>query len=385
MKKQRKNIVILGSTGSIGSNAVKIAEHLPDELNVYGIVAKNNIAELAKQATQLKCKYVITSETNHYDKLKKLTPIDCKVSSGNNAINDLVTDPNVDMVLCAIVGTGGVIPILKAIQAGKDIAIASKEILVMAGSIIMEEVNKSKGLFIPVDSEHSAIFQCLDGKQPEDLSKVILTASGGPFRERTLSEMENVNFKEALAHPVWDMGPKVSIDSATLMNKALEIIEAHWLFNLPGDKVDVVIHPQSIIHSMVELTDGTMLAQMSSPDMRFPIQYALTYPLKHKGSLPSLDFKEFSKLTFEIPDRQKFPSLDFAYNAIKISGTMPAVMNAANEIAVEHFSKNKIKFTDIWKIVEKTMEAHNAILKPTIEDLFDADNWAKSFAESIII
>ena len=382
MNENRKKIVILGSTGSIGENAVKVVQHLRDEFYVTGIAAATNSARLAEQAEELGCEYVAIADSSKAGELSKLAPTSCKVLAGEEGILELVSNPEVDLVLCAIVGAASLRPVLAAIEAGKDVALASKEALVMGGSLVMKAVEENGVKIIPVDSEHSAVFQCLEGKKHEDISKIILTASGGPFREWSLEKMTSATWEEALSHPTWDMGPKVTIDSATLMNKALEIIEARWLFDMPGESIDVVIHHQSIIHSMVEFVDGTLLAQMGSPDMRFPIQYALTYPKKFPGSLESLDFAKFAKLTFEIPDKSLFPSLDFSYEALRQGGTLPTVMNAANEIAVERFRKGEIRFTDIWNVIEKSMDAHTSIIEPDLDDIFEADNEARISAAS---
>ncbi len=379
----KKKIVILGSTGSVGINAVKVAKHLDSELEVVGLVARNNVELLAQQAAELNCRFVVTSKKAAEAKLRSLAPDSCTVMAGEEAMSELVVRAEVDTVVCAIVGTGGLAPVLNAIKAGKDIALASKEVLVMAGEIVMAEVAKSGSNMLPVDSEHSAIFQCLEGRHHDDVSKLILTASGGPFRKSTSEEIAAATMSSALAHPTWDMGPKVTIDSASMMNKALEIIEAKWLFNVSPDKIEAVIHPQSIVHSMVEFVDGTIIAQMSTPDMRFPIQYALTYPRKLPGGLKPLDFAKFSRMTFELPDRKKFPSLDFAYTALREGGTLPAVMNAANEVAVDLFSKEKIGFTDIWKIIEHTMSAHQVIKNPSLDDILEADRLARISAAAI--
>lgn len=374
---QRKKVVILGSTGSIGDNAVKIAQHLPEELDVVGVVANSRVSKLAKQAKSLGCKFAVTSDNSLLSELENCVPVGCKALSGIDAIVDLVTRDEVDIVLCAIVGTGGLMPVLEAIRAGKDIALASKEVLVMAGELVMSEVEKAGVNMLPVDSEHSALFQCLEGKKKDDVSRLILTASGGAFRNSSLDEMRNATYESALAHPTWNMGPKVTIDSASLMNKALEIVEARWLFDISGDRIDAIIHPQSVVHSMVEFVDGTMLAQMSSPDMRFPIQYALTYPHKHPGSLEPLDFTKYSQLTFEVPDNTRFPSLEFAHESLHQCGTMPAVMNAANEVAVQAFRDGVIRFTDIWRVIENTMNAHQSCTSPTLEQIIFADEWAR--------
>ncbi|MEI6422099.1 MAG: 1-deoxy-D-xylulose-5-phosphate reductoisomerase [Lentisphaerota bacterium] len=379
----RKKIVILGSTGSIGRNAVNVVKHLAGEFEVVGLAAHGNFKLLAQQARELKCRHVALADVSHLSELGKILPANCKMHGGNDGVLEIATSPGAELVLCAIVGTGGLVPVLGAIKAGKDIAIASKEVLVMAGELVMKEVSKRKVKFLPVDSEHSAIFQCLEGKGKSDVSRIILTASGGPFRGRGICEIRRATYEAALAHPVWEMGPKVTIDSATLMNKALEIVEASWLFGVPAETIDVVIHPQSVIHSMVEFIDGTVLAQMSTPDMRFPIQYALTHPVKHRGLLKPLDFAKLAGLTFEKPDRKVFPSLDFAYEALKSGGTLPAVMNAANEIAVERFRKSEIRFTDIWGIIEKVMSSHARLDRPSLDAILSADKWARTAAASV--
>lgn len=375
----RKRIVILGSTGSVGCSAVKVAERLRDEIEVVGLAARNNVETLAAQAALLGCRNVVTSKPEAAEKLRSLVPCSCEVASGDEALVRLVTMDGVDTILCAIVGTGGLLPVLAAIRAGKDIAIASKEILVMAGEIVMAAAADAGVRLLPVDSEHSAIFQCLEGRRSDDVSRLILTASGGPFRGMPRDKVEKASLEDALAHPTWNMGPKVTIDSASMMNKALELVEARWLFGMPGSKLDVLIHPQSVVHSMVEFADGSLLAQLSAPDMRFPIQYALTWPRKLPGGLPLLDFKRFSQLSFESPDRGLFPSIDFAFAAMEAGGTMPAVMNAANEAAVELFMARRIDFGGIWSCIRKAMEAHRLISHPALEEIIAADAWARNF------
>ena len=378
--KKRKNIVILGSTGSIGENALKVVKHLSDEFHVSGIAAGANFARLAEQASELGCEYAAIADDCNFAEFVKLLPTGCKGSVGEDGILEMVSQPEVELVLCAIVGSASLMPVLTAIRAGKDIALASKEALVMAGDLVMAEAKKYGVSILPVDSEHSAVFQCLEGKKHEDIAKIILTASGGAFREWSYEKMQTATLEDALAHPTWNMGVKVTVDSATLMNKALEIIEARWLFDIPGENIDVVIHHQSIIHSMVEFVDGTLLAQMGMPDMRFPIQYALTYPKKFQGSLKTLDFAKFANLSFEIPDRKRFPSLDFAYEALRQGGTMPTVMNAANEVAVELFRQGEIPFTGIWEIIENAMSSHNPLDRPELGAILSADQEARNVA-----
>ncbi|OGV34335.1 MAG: 1-deoxy-D-xylulose-5-phosphate reductoisomerase [Lentisphaerae bacterium GWF2_45_14] len=378
--KRKKRIVILGSTGSVGENAVKVAMRLSDRIEVVGIAAGKNVSRLADQAAYLNCRFAAIGNKDCYESLKKAVPPRCTALEGIEGLVEMATLPDVDMVLCSIVGTGGLIPVLKAIEAGKDIAIASKEVLVAAGKLVMEAVHRKKIRFLPVDSEHSAIFQCLDGKKPEEISRIILTASGGPFRGSSFEEMEKATYSEALLHPTWNMGPKVTIDSATLVNKGLEVIEARWLFGIRPENIDVVIHPQSIIHSMVEFTDHTVLAQMSTPDMRFPIQYALTYPEKLPGGLAPLDFAKLGTFTFEKPDKERFPSLELAYHALYEGGTMPTVFNAANESAVARFKKGEIKFTEICKVIEKTMSAHKSLEELSLDAILSAEQWARETA-----
>lgn len=376
-----KKVTLLGSTGSVGQNTLKVIESNPDRLELFAIAANSNIELLAEQAHKFKCKYVVCNRKYKKELSAKL-PSSTKLLTDVEGMIEISTKKETDIVLCSVVGTAGLKPLLEAIKAKKDVALASKEILVMAGEIVMNEVRKNGVKMLPVDSEHNAIFQCLEGRKETDVSKIILTASGGAFRNNTIQEMNNASYKDALAHPTWNMGPKITLDSATLMNKALEIVEAHWLFAVPAEKIDVVIHPQSIIHSMVEFIDGTILAQMSVTDMKFPIQYALLYPEKRAG-LGTLSLPKIGNLTFEIPDRKKYPSLDFAYESIQKGGTMAAVMNAANEVAVEKFRENLIKIPEIWDIIKKTMSAHKTIKHPTLEQIIEADSWARAKAEVV--
>ena len=377
-----KKIAILGSTGSIGTNTVQVVRNLKDRFEVVGIAANRNINLLAEQAKELNCKKVVCNKELTVSLEEKLSE-DYEVMHGIEGMVKIATDPEVDVVLCAVVGTAALLPVLEAIKAGKDIAIASKEILVMAGEIVMNAAAKYNVKMLPVDSEHCAIFQCLEGQKQNDISKVILTASGGAFRNSSYEEIKNAKLKDALAHPTWSMGQKVTIDSASLMNKALEIIEAKWLFNVTPEQIDVVIHPQSIIHSMVEFIDGTVISQMSVTDMKFPIQYALTYPEKVAGGLEPLNLTKIANLSFSEPDRKMFPSIDFAFRALNTGGTLPAVMNAANEIAVDKFVKNKISFVDIWDVIKKTMDAHSTILNPSLQEIIAADEWGKDYATKL--
>ena len=380
-----KGVVILGATGSIGKSAAQVLEALPGHFRVIGLVARNNTGELARQAALFRPRLTVTTAPERLDELKSALPSGLAAAAGDAPVLDLVTAPETDTVLCAIVGTGGLEPVIAALRAGKRVALASKEVMVMAGELIRRELAASPGgEIVPVDSEHSAIFQCLAGRPAREVKNLWLTASGGPFREWPAERIAAATLRDALAHPTWDMGPKVTIDSASLMNKALELIEARHLFNVPPERLKVVIHPQSLVHSMVELCDGSFIAQMSKPDMRFAIQYALTWPERAAGGgLPELDFARLVSLNFREPDRSRFPSLDFAYHAMHIGGTMTAAMNAANEVAVDKFRRGEIGFAAIWTIIEKTMSAHHTEPQSDLAAIRDADRRAREFASQL--
>ncbi|WP_337747405.1 1-deoxy-D-xylulose-5-phosphate reductoisomerase [Victivallis vadensis] len=380
-----KGVVILGATGSIGKSAARVLEALPGHFRVIGLVARNNTGELARQAALFRPRLTVTTAPERLDELKSALPSGLAAAAGDAPVLDLVTAPETDTVLCAIVGTGGLEPVIAALRAGKRVALASKEVMVMAGELIRRELAASPGgEIVPVDSEHSAIFQCLAGRPAREVKNLWLTASGGPFREWSAERIAAATLRDALAHPTWDMGPKVTIDSASLMNKALELIEARHLFNVPPERLKVVIHPQSLVHSMVELCDGSFIAQMSKPDMRFAIQYALTWPERAaEGGLPELDFARLVSLNFREPDRSRFPSLDFAYHAMHIGGTMTAAMNAANEVAVDKFRRGEIGFAAIWTIIEKTMSAHHTEPQSDLAAIRDADRRAREFASQL--
>ena len=380
-----KGVVILGATGSIGKSAARVLEALPGHFRVIGLVARNNTGELARQAALFRPRLTVTTAPERLDELKSAIPSGLAAAAGDAPMLDLVTAPETDTVLCAIVGTGGLEPVIAALRAGKRVALASKEVMVMAGELIRRELAASPGgEIVPVDSEHSAIFQCLAGRPAREVKNLWLTASGGPFREWPAERIAAATLRDALAHPTWDMGPKVTIDSASLMNKALELIEARHLFNVPPERLKVVIHPQSLVHSMVELCDGSFIAQMSKPDMRFAIQYALTWPERAaEGGLPELDFARLVSLNFREPDRSRFPSLDFAYHAMHIGGTMTAAMNAANEVAVDKFRRGEIGFAAIWTIIEKTMSAHHTEPQSDLAAIRDADRRAREFASQL--
>ena len=380
----KKNIVILGCTGSIGDSSAKVVRHLRDKFNVIGVAGGRRFEKTAALAAEFNCRYASINSDNDLVAFRSLLPETCKAGAGENALIEMCTDPDVDMVLCGIVGTAGLKPVLEAIKAGKDIGLASKEILVMAGELVMKEVDKSGVKMIPVDSEHNAIFQCLDGQSDKSYRRILLTCSGGPFRETPESEFKNITKSKALKHPTWEMGPKITIDSATLMNKSLELIEAAWLFNAKLDEIEVVIHPQSIVHSMVEFVDGSILAQMSNPDMVFPIQYALTYPERYEGSLRPMDFSKSLNLSFSSPDHKRFPSINMAKDCLKRGGTSPAVFNAANEVAVEFFLEEKINFTFIWDVIRHSLEIHSFVKTPTLDQIISADKEAREIAIKFI-
>jgi 1-deoxy-D-xylulose-5-phosphate reductoisomerase len=372
-----KNVVLLGSTGSIGTSTVKVAEDLPDKIRLIGLGAGNQVDLLAKQ-TLRHCPMAISiSDSKKAEGLKQTIGGRVQVYSGPEGLIKLATLPEADIILIAIVGTAGLQPALAAIRAGKDIAIASKEILVMAGEIVMNEARKHGVKVLAVDSEHSAIFQCLDGKPSNSVRALWLTASGGPFRKTPKEEFAGITVERALKHPSWVMGRKITIDSATLFNKGLEMIEARWLFDIEMPRVAVVVHPQSIVHSMVEFVDGALLAQLSTPDMCLPIQYALTYPDRAASDRVQTNFAKLGKLEFEEPDVERFPAIELARRAGEIGGTLPAVLNAANEIAVEAFVNRKINFPQITETVRRTMGSHKIVSHPTLEQILEADAWAR--------
>jgi 1-deoxy-D-xylulose-5-phosphate reductoisomerase len=375
-----KNVVLLGSTGSIGTSTVKVAGDLPDRIRLLGLAAGNNADRLLEQARRHRPEAVSISDPAKARELEGFLGATTRVYAGEEGLIKLATLPAADIVLIAIVGTAGLQPALAAIRAGKDIAVASKEILVMAGEIVMSEARKHGVRVLTVDSEHSAIFQCLDGKPSSSVRKLWLTASGGPFRDRQQWPKEKfagITVEHALKHPSWVMGRKITIDSATLFNKGLEMIEARWLFDISIGRVGVLVHPQSVIHSMVEFVDGSMLAQLSTPDMCLPIQYALTYPDRAPSERVQTNLAKLGSLTFEEPDGERFPSLDLARKAGETGGTLPAVLNAANEVAVEAFVNRKISFLQITEVVRRVMERHKTVSHPTLDQILAADVWAR--------
>ncbi len=379
-----KNIAIIGSTGSIGTQTLEVIKNHPDELVVEVLTANKNSDLLIKQAREFKPNAVVIADESQYQKVKEALFIDdIKVYAGMDAISQVVQMGSVHTVVTAMVGYAGLQPTIKAIEAGKNIALANKETLVVAGDLITQLIEKHKVFITPVDSEHSAIFQCLTG-EPEKIEKIILTASGGPFRNKTWDELKQVTPKQALKHPNWDMGAKITIDSATMMNKGLEVIEAKWLFGVKNNQIDVVVHPQSIIHSMVQFIDGSIKAQMGLPDMKLPIQYALSFPDRWMSDFPRMDFNAISTLTFEQPDLEKFRCLALAYDALEKGGNTPAIVNAANEIAVAAFLNEKITFLQIPELIGKAMSGISYIRKPVYSDYVSTDEETRKYVTSLI-
>jgi 1-deoxy-D-xylulose-5-phosphate reductoisomerase len=376
---KRKRVVVLGATGSIGDSALKVARDIPERMEIVGLAANSNAEKLAAAANEVRPESVCLVDRTKIDILRKALEYDPRIFVGEEGLREIACLADAEMLLVAIVGTGGLRPALAAIEAGKDLAVASKEILVMAGEIVMREARENDVHVLPVDSEHNAIFQCLDGR-PSEVRRIILTASGGPFRETPAGEFVDLTPEEALKHPTWNMGPKITIDSATLFNKGLEMIEAHWLFGIEMKRVEVVIHPQSIVHSMVEFADGSTIAQLSYSDMCFPIQYAVTWPDRVPNTLPPLDFSKLSKLEFFPPRYNEFPALKLARRAGETAGTLPAVMNAANEVAVGAFLDRQLRFPQIWQVVEQVMDRHTPVAHPDLNAILQADQWARAEA-----
>jgi 1-deoxy-D-xylulose-5-phosphate reductoisomerase len=380
-----KRIAIFGSTGSIGTQALEVIAANPDKFSVEVLTAGNNDELLIRQALKFNPHVIVIGDERKYPKVKEaLASTDVKVFAGEKALEEVASMNVYDMMIAAIVGYAGLKPTLNAIAAGKPIALANKETLVVAGDIIMEKAIERRVPVIPIDSEHSAIFQCLVGEIRNPVEKIILTASGGPFLGKKPNYLLNVKREHALQHPNWNMGAKITIDSATLMNKGLEMIEARWLFNLHADQIEVLVHPQSIVHSMVQFEDGSIKAQMGLPDMKLPIQYALGFPNRIRNELPRCDFKKIKNLSFEEPDIKTFRNLALAMEALSKGGNLPCIMNAANEIAVYAFLKNRIGFLDMTDVIERTMQKVHFIGKPSLEEYFDSDGEARHFAADLI-
>jgi 1-deoxy-D-xylulose-5-phosphate reductoisomerase len=406
---KRKRVVVLGATGSIGESALKVAHDIPERMEIVGLAANSNAQKLAVAANKVRPQSLCLVDESKIDILRGALEYEPQIFAGEEGLREIACLTNADIVLVAIVGTGGLRPALAAIEAGKDLAVASKEILVMAGEIVMREARDKCVQVLPVDSEHNAIFQCLEGKRStlnaqrptsnaessmlnvgrwtldvSDVRRIILTASGGPFRETPAKEFVGLTPEQALKHPTWTMGRKITIDSATLFNKGLEMIEAHWLFGVEMRRVEVVIHPQSIVHSMVEFSDGSVLAQLSHSDMCFPIQYAVTWPERVPNSLPPLDFGKLRQLEFATPRYDDFPALNLARRAGESGGTLPAVLNAANEVAVAAFLDRQVNFPRIWQIVEEVMNRHARVAHPDLDAILRADQWARAEATRFV-
>ncbi|WP_294081157.1 1-deoxy-D-xylulose-5-phosphate reductoisomerase [Proteiniphilum sp. UBA5384] len=382
----KRNIAILGSTGSIGTQALEVISRHPDRFGVYALVANNRVELLTEQARIYQPEVVVIANELKYEQLKlALSDQPVKVWCGSKAIEQVVQDESIDMVLTAMVGFSGLQPTINAIKAGKTIALANKETLVVAGELITSLALKHRTPILPVDSEHSAIFQCLNGEGSNKIEKILLTASGGPFRLWSKEQLQYVTRKEALAHPNWRMGEKVTIDSSTLINKGLEMIEAKWLFGVEPSQIEILVHPQSIVHSMVQFEDRSVIAQLGEPDMRMPIQYAFSYPERLSSCVRPLNFLELSQLTFEAPDTDRFPGLLFAYEAIASGGNMPCILNAANEVAVELFLQEKIGYMGMSRLIEKTMQKASFVQSPSLSDYLESDAEARAITREQII
>lgn len=379
-----KNIIILGSTGSIGTSALRIVEERPDKFRVIGLAARSNLKKLAEQIEKFRPKAVCVADAANAKKLRGMVRRRVKILSGVEGSLELATMDGADVALSAMVGAAGLAPTLAAIKAGRDIALANKETMVTAGRLVMREAKANRVKIIPVDSEHSAIFQAMRGEKGKAVRKITLTASAGPFLNTPVEELRAVTVDQALNHPVWSMGPKITIDSATMMNKGLEVIEASWLFGLPGEKIETLVHPQSVIHSMVEFCDSSVMAQLGLPDMRTPISFALNYPDRLETALPSLDLALAGTLTFQRPDPVKYPALGLAYEALSLGGDAAAVLNAANEVAVEAFLDGRIRFTEIAEIVKRTVRSHNARPAETLAEVLEADKAGRAGAREVI-
>ena len=379
-----KKISLLGSTGSIGTNVLDVIERNPEKFQILGMSAGSNIDLFAKQIRKFKPQVVALFDTKKIPTLKELIAgLDIEILSGEEGTIAVATLPEADVVVSGVMGSAGLLPAIHALKSGKNLALANKETLVIAGELVLREAKKTNSQIIPIDSEHSAIFQVLNGEKKERIKKIILTASGGPFRTFSLGEMETVTVKDALKHPNWDMGAKITIDSSTMMNKGLEYIEAKWLFGV-NTPVEIIVHAQSIIHSMIEFVDTSILAQLGIPDMRVPIAYALTYPDRFECDLPSLDLTTMGNLTFEAPDFERFPCLQLAIDAMEIGKTMPAVLNAANEIAVQAFLEELISYKDIAELIRMVMQNHNPSPLKELQDVLIADRWAREETTKLV-
>ena len=379
-----KNIAILGSTGSIGTQTLDVVREHPELFHVSVLAANSNDELLEKQLEEFQPELAVLSDEAAYQRLKSRYQGRTELAGGRQAFIDAAAYDNVQTVVTSMMGFAGLEPTMKALEAKKDIALANKETLVVAGELVTRKVKEQGVRLLPVDSEHCAFFQCLQGEQSSKIEKLLLTCSGGPFRGKKREQIGKATVEQVLAHPTWNMGRKITVDSASLVNKGLEVIEAKWLYDVDYDQIQVVVHPQSIIHSMIQFVDGAVMAQLGSTDMRLPIQYALTYPERQSASWPRLDFWQMKDLTFAEPDMETFKGLKFAYEAGKIGGTMPCIFNAANEVAVAAFLAGDIYFLDIYDIIEETMLKRETILEPELEELFEEDKWARDFARSLL-
>ena len=374
-----KNLVVLGSTGSIGTQTLDVVRANPDRFHISVLVANRSDELLEKQIKEFQPELAVLSDEAAAKRLKERFAGKTRIEGGRQAVIDAAVYPEADIIVTSLMGFAGLEPTMAALEAGKDIALANKETLVVAGELVMAKAKEKGCAILPVDSEHCALFQCLQGQDRAALEKLIITASGGPFRGKKAAQLQNVTIKDVLAHPTWNMGQKITVDSASLINKGLEVIEARWLYDVDFDRIQVVVHPQSIIHSMVQYQDGTVMAQLGCTDMRLPIQYALTYPERVVSSFPRVDFYELAKLTFEKPDMDTFRGLKLAFEAGRTGGTMPCIMNAANEVAVEAFLRGESGFLRIYELIEAAMNAGEVVYKPSLEQLLEADRWARAF------
>lgn len=380
-----EKVAILGSTGSIGKNTLAVIKEHPDEFEVVALAAGKNTDEMIRQVRTFRPRLVSMATREAADEVKREVDDTVKVLWGDEGLNAVAVCSDSTYLVSSLVGSKGLAPTLAAIRAGKKIGLANKETLVTAGHIITAEAKKHQVPLLPIDSEHSALFQCLNGERPAEAERLIITASGGAFRDWSREELAHATVEQALKHPNWSMGNKITIDSATMMNKGFEVIEAHWLFDFSYGKIDVILHPQSVIHSMVEFADGAVMAQLGTPDMKIPIQYALAYPRRMPLQTERLDLVALSRLDFRAPDFDRYPCLKMAFEAGKAGGTLPAVMNAANEVAVETFLKGNCRFLDIEEIVERALNAHQSISNPSLEEIEEADSWARQFAKSCLV
>ena len=384
MSNTPKNIVILGSTGSIGESALRVVAAFPDRFRIIGLAAQTKVERLLEQARLFSVERVAVTDREAARRATQLAPAGLAVLAGPEGLEELAAQDATDIVLVAVVGMAGLSPVLAALRQGTDVALATKEVLVAAGQKVIAASRASGARILPVDSEHSAIFQCLGGQGTDRVRRLMLTASGGPFAHNPRLDLEKVTVAEALKHPRWNMGRKVTVDSATMMNKGLEIIEAHWLFGVPFDRIEVVMHHESIVHSMIEFQDGNVLAQLSVSDMRFAIQLALTWPERLDGGLPTLDLARLGTLHFSAPDEARFPCLSLARAAARVGGTMPVILNAANEVAVQEFLNGQLSFPGIWRTVEQVLGWHTALTDPDLPDILAADRWARAKAGGLI-